>query len=39
MPLDAATLDALIDTTRRFVRERLVPLEAQIAREDRFPTI
>lgn len=37
MPLDAATLDALIDTTRRFVRERLVPLEAQIAREDRIP--
>ena len=37
MPLDAATLDALIDTARRFVRERLVPLEAQIAREDRIP--
>jgi acyl-CoA dehydrogenase len=37
MALDSATLDALIDTVRRFVRERLVPLEAQVAREDRIP--
>ena len=37
MPLDQTTLDALLDTVRRFVRDRLVPLEAQIAREDRIP--
>jgi acyl-CoA dehydrogenase len=37
MALDRGTLDALIDTVRRFVRDRLVPLEAQIAREDRIP--
>ena len=37
MALDQATLDALLDTVRRFVRDRLVPLEAQIAREDRIP--
>jgi acyl-CoA dehydrogenase len=37
MALDRATLDALLDTVRRFVRERLVPLEAQVAREDRIP--
>ena len=37
MALDRATLDALVDTVRRFVRDRLVPLEAQVAREDRIP--
>jgi len=37
MSLDHATLDALLDTVRRFVRDRLVPLEAQVAREDRIP--
>jgi acyl-CoA dehydrogenase len=37
MALDSATLDALLDRVRRFVRERLVPLEAQVAREDRIP--
>jgi len=37
MALDQATLDALLDTVRRFVRDRLVPLEAQVAREDRIP--
>ncbi len=37
MALDPDTLDQLIDTVRRFVRERLVPLEAQVAREDRIP--
>ncbi len=37
MALDQTTLDALLDTMRKFVRERLVPLEAQVAREDRIP--
>jgi len=37
MALDQATLDALLDTVRRFVRDRLVPLEAQVARDDRIP--
>jgi acyl-CoA dehydrogenase len=37
MALDQSTLDALLDTVRKFVRNRLVPLEAQIAREDRIP--
>ena len=37
MALDQATLDALLDTVRRFVRDRLMPLEAQVAREDRIP--
>ena len=38
MALDQATLDALLDTVRQFVRDRLVPLEAQVAREDRIPS-
>ncbi|SFU21901.1 acyl-CoA dehydrogenase family protein [Mesorhizobium sp. YR577] len=37
MALDSETLDHLIDTTARFVRERLVPLEAQVARDDAIP--
>jgi acyl-CoA dehydrogenase len=37
MPLDPDTLDQLVDTVARFVRERLRPLEAQVAREDRIP--
>jgi acyl-CoA dehydrogenase len=37
MALDSATLDALLDTVRKFVRGRLVPLEQQVAREDRIP--
>jgi acyl-CoA dehydrogenase len=37
MALDPDTLDQLIDAVRRFVEERLVPLEAQIAEEDRIP--
>jgi len=37
MALDQTTLDALLDTVSKFVRERLVPLEAQVAREDRIP--
>ncbi len=37
MALDQSTLEALLDTVRQFVRERLVPLEAQVAREDKIP--
>lgn len=37
MALDADTLDQLLDTVRRFVKERLVPLEADVARNDRIP--
>ena len=37
MPLDHATLAQLLDTVSRFVAERLRPLEAQIADEDRIP--
>lgn len=37
MPLDHETLQQLTDTVRRFVRERLVPLEAQVAEEDAIP--
>lgn len=37
MSLDPETLDQLIDAVRRFVEERLVPLEAQVAEEDRIP--
>ncbi len=38
MALDAVTLSQLIDTVKRFVQNRLVPLEAQVAREDRIPS-
>ena len=34
---DPETLDALLDTIRRFVRERLVPNEAKIAEVDEMP--
>ena len=37
MALDPDTLDQLIDAVRRFVEERLIPLEAQVAEEDRIP--
>ncbi|MEZ5560510.1 MAG: acyl-CoA dehydrogenase family protein [Pseudomonadales bacterium] len=37
MALDTATLNQLLDTVDRFVRERLVPLEAHVAEEDRIP--
>jgi acyl-CoA dehydrogenase len=37
MALDRETYDQLIDTVRRFVRERLVPLEAEIADNDAVP--
>ncbi len=37
MPLDPETFDALIDTVRRFVAERLRPLEERVEREDEVP--
>jgi len=37
MALDAETRDQLIDTVRRFVSERLRPIEAQVAEQDRVP--
>lgn len=37
MALDPETFDALIDTVRRFVAERLRPLEEQVATEDEVP--
>ena len=35
--MDAETLNQFRDTIRRYVRERLVPLEAQVAEDDRIP--
>ena len=37
MALDAETFDQLIDTVRRFVRERLRPLEAEVEAADEIP--
>lgn len=37
MALDAGTLKQLLDTLERFVRDRLIPLEAQVSAEDRIP--
>jgi len=37
MSLDQETLEQLIDGVRRFVRERLVPLEAQVDEKDHIP--
>ena len=37
MPLDAETFDSVIDTVRRFVAERLRPLEERVAEEDEVP--
>ena len=37
MALDTETRDQLIDTVRRFVTERLRPLEAQVAEDDAMP--
>lgn len=37
MALDPETLDQLLATVRRFVRERLVPLEAEVAANDAVP--
>ena len=37
MPLEQTTLNQLIDTVSRFVNERLIPLEEQVANEDLIP--
>src|SRR3546814_18936581 len=37
MAIDEQTLDQLTLAVRRYVRERLVPIEEQIAEEDRIP--
>jgi len=37
MALDPDTLAQLLTTVRRFVDDRLIPLEAQVAEEDRMP--
>ena len=37
MPLDSESFDLLIETVRRFVAERLRPLEARVAEEDEVP--
>src|SRR5271170_3723280 len=37
MALDAETRSQLIDTVRRFVREKCVPIEAKVGDEDRVP--
>lgn len=37
MALDSETLAQFVDTVRRYVRERLIPLENQVAEEDRIP--
>ncbi len=37
MALDSETLNALVATVNRFVRERLVPLENKVAEDDRIP--
>ena len=37
MALDIETRDQLIDTVRRFVAERLRPLEAQVSETDLMP--
>jgi acyl-CoA dehydrogenase len=34
---DQAILDSMVDTVSRFVRERLIPLEAQVAEDDAMP--
>jgi acyl-CoA dehydrogenase len=37
MALDRETMQGLLDTVQRFVRERLVPLEHQVAEQDAIP--
>jgi acyl-CoA dehydrogenase len=38
LPLDPETFDALLESVRRYVSERLRPLEAQVERDDEVPT-
>jgi acyl-CoA dehydrogenase len=37
MPLDPDTLEQLVDTVGRFVRERCIPLEEQVSEQDKVP--
>jgi acyl-CoA dehydrogenase len=37
MALDAETREQLLETVRRFVREKCIPIEAQVAENDRVP--
>src|SRR5690554_1391506 len=37
MALDSETLSQFVDSVRRYVRERLIPLEQQVAEEDWIP--
>lgn len=37
MALDTETFDQLLETVRRFVREQLVPIEAQVSENDEVP--
>ncbi|MDY6841890.1 MAG: acyl-CoA dehydrogenase family protein [Pseudomonadota bacterium] len=37
MALDQETLNQFVDSVRRYVRNRLIPLEMQVAEEDRIP--
>jgi acyl-CoA dehydrogenase len=37
MALDAETREQLIETVRRFVREKCIPIEAKVSEEDRVP--
>ena len=37
MTLDTETLNSLVETVARFVRERLVPLEEKVAEDDQIP--
>jgi acyl-CoA dehydrogenase len=37
MTIDSATLQLLLDTLARFVKERLRPLESQVGKDDRIP--
>ncbi|MBV1934830.1 MAG: acyl-CoA dehydrogenase family protein, partial [Parvibaculaceae bacterium] len=37
MALDLETRDQLLSTIRRFVEERLIPLEAQVSENDEVP--
>ena len=34
--MDEETLEQLLDVVRRFVNERLIPLEAQVAKRTKF---
>ena len=37
MALDPETREQLLETVRRFVREKCVPIEAKVSEEDRVP--